>query len=77
MLSRTRTMLAELDAVVDALCERQWRPSDAALADTIYTLGDAIVEVDRILLELHKELVRRESSRDDAPTAVPPAESPG
>lgn len=54
-------MLAELEATVDALRERDWRPSDAVIADTIYTLGDAIAEVDRILLDLHKELVRSQS----------------
>ena len=64
-------MLAELEAAVDSLQERQWRPSDAMLADTLFSLGDAVAEVDRILGDLYKEIARRQttSSPDDQEAA--------
>lgn len=65
MFSKTREMLAELEAAVDALQERQWRPSDAMLADTLFSLGDAVAELDRILADLYAELLRRQSTAQD------------
>ncbi len=29
------------------------------MADTLYTLGDALAELDRLMLQLHRELVQR------------------
>ena len=43
-------MLREIESAVDALRDRAWRPSDAVLADTLYTLGDAIAELDRRII---------------------------
>jgi hypothetical protein len=59
MLSNTRVMLREIESAVDELRDRAWRPSDAVLADTLYTLGDALAELDRLMLQLHRELVKR------------------
>jgi hypothetical protein len=52
-------MLREIESAVDELRDRAWRPSDAVLADTLYTLGDALAELDRLMLQLHRELVQR------------------
>jgi hypothetical protein len=59
MLSNTRVMLREIESAVDELRDRAWRPSDSVLADTLYTLGDALAELDRLMLQLHRELVQR------------------
>lgn len=59
MFSNTRVMLREIESAVDVLRDRAWRPSDAVLADTLYTLGDALAELDRLMLQLHRELVHR------------------
>jgi len=67
MLSNTRVMLREIESAVDALRDRAWRPSDAVLADTLYTLGDALAELDRLMLQLHRELVQRQPA--DTPEA--------
>jgi len=52
-------MLREIESAVDELRDRVWQPSDAVLADTLYTLGDALAELDRLMLQLHRELVQR------------------
>ena len=52
-------MLREIESAVDELRDRVWRPSDAVLADTLYTLGDALAELDRLMVQLHRELVQR------------------
>jgi hypothetical protein len=65
MLSNTWVMLREIESAVDELRDRAWRPSDAVLADTLYTLGDTLAELDRLMLQLHRELVQR-----------PPADAP-
>ena len=62
MLSKTRVMLHEIESAVDALRDRDWHPSDAVLADTLFTLGDALAELDRLVLQLHRELVDRGSA---------------
>jgi hypothetical protein len=74
MLSNTRGMLREIECAVDALRDRAWRPSDAVLADTLYTLGDAIAELDRLMLQLHRELVQRHPA--DTPESGSPLPLP-
>ena len=74
MLSNTRVMLREIESAVDALRDRAWRPSDAVLADTLYTLGDAIAELDRLMLQLHRELVQRHPA--DTPESGSPLPLP-
>ncbi len=74
MFSRTQSAVAELEAAVDSLRGRASQSADALLADTLLTLGDAIAEVDRILLELHRELTRRELIGSAA--LPPPAAAP-
>ena len=73
MLSNTRVMLREIESAVDALRDRAWRPSDAVLADTLYTLGDALAELDRLMLQLHRELVQRQpADTPEAGSSLPP-----